>query len=151
MEEPEEREISWHSNDGCESCDEIRCKEVWIVWNIPIRSNLQELIRHGKKQLPLNPCIAGNLNSSFFLTWISAVIRYRYVRPPAPGQGSISVPSFHCVISSNWHKFQVWRHASESGQIPRPRLSDGQAPCDPDEGLDLETPSGKIYIVFVDI
>ena len=45
------------------------------------------------------------------------------------------------------------QHANDSGsgQIPRPRLLDGQAPCDPDEDLDLETTSGKICIVFVDI
>jgi len=40
------------------------------------------------------------------------------------------------------------QHASEREQIPSQRLLDGHAPC---EELDLETPSGKIYNVFVDI
>ena len=114
-EELQERAFSWHSNNGC---DETRCKEVSLVWNIPSRSNLQELIGLGWKQLPFNSCIA-NLNSSCFDSNFGC---YPLRVLPTAGPGVDS-------ISSSWHKFQIWRHTSESGQILR--LPNGQALSDP--------------------
>ncbi len=107
-EEPEERAISWHSNNGC---DKTRCNEVSLVSNNSFRSNLQELIRHGRKQLPLNPCIA-NLYSNFFcLNFGSYPLP---VRPTADqGVDSIQATDINSrnnfeTIFRHWNNFQTF-------------------------------------------